>query len=311
MRPASAKALLLIILLAQILILPAAARTGDRRVTAILSSNGQPYREHVQGFSARFNGKVDVEVIDSDTSALAASLKRDPPDLVLAIGSSAARFAARSRTSAPVFFTMVYSPERNGLIGKDNVCGISLRVPPDKTLEALLAIKPRSIKSLRVGSLYSKSRGGNEVSDIEAAVTAHGHRFVRREVVSAKEVGPALKSLLKEIDALWLVADPVVLPGPDFLKVVLNKALDAKVAVVGLSDAHVEMGALVSVSVDYRLEGETAARIASEIVSGKDISDVGVLPPQNLIWSLNRKVAKAIGWPVTRMTRQRFERVYP
>lgn len=249
--------------------------------------------------------------MDSGTSGPARSLKSDPPDLVFAIGSSAAEFAAGYGTKAPVLFTMVYYPKRHGLAGRDNVFGISLRVPPQKTLEALESVKPRSIKSLRVGVLYPKDRDKDELSAIKAAVGARGHIPIIREVVSSKDTGQALKSLLPGIDVLWLVADPIVLPDPEFMRVILSEALDAGVAVVGLSDAHVEMGALVSVSVDYRLEGEAAARTASILISRSDVSGIGILPPQSLVWSLNQKVAGELGWPVTRMTRRKFERVHP
>jgi ABC-type uncharacterized transport system substrate-binding protein len=302
--------LLAIIFAAEISASPLQAPAQTRRVTAILTSNAAPYREHLDGFVARFEGEVTVAVLDSDTSALAGSLAENPPDLIFAIGSSAAEFAARDRSRTPVLFTMVYYPERHDLVDRNNVAGISLRVPAEKTVEALEAVKPRSKDNLRVGVLHPKGKGALELASLRAALAKHGHTLTAREVESDKDVGQALNYLLAEVDVLWLVADPIVLPGPEFLKSILNRALDNNVAVVGLSDAHVRIGALVAVSVDYRLEGDVAARLAMQILSG-ETSEIGVLPAQSLIWSLNTKVARELGWPVLRSTRKRFERVYP
>jgi ABC-type uncharacterized transport system substrate-binding protein len=303
--------LLAVISAAEILAYPLQAPAQTRRVTAILTSNAAPYREHLEGFVARFDGEVEVSVLDSDTSALAGSLAKNPPPLILAIGSSAAEFAARNSSRTPVLFTMVYYPERHDLVGRNNVAGISLRVPAEKTLEALEAVKPRSKEKLSVGVLISKGKGAEELASLKAALTKHGHTLIAREVESDKDVGRALNSLLAEVKVLWLVADPAVLPDPEFLKAILSKALDNNVAVVGLSDAHVRIGALVAVSVDYRLEGDVAARLAMQILSGREVSEIGVLPPQSLIWSLNTKVARELNWSVLRSTRKRFERVYP
>jgi len=283
----------------------------EKRVLAILSSGDRPYSEHLEGFRTGFQGQVEVKLLDSNSTTIKQSLKDRPPDLILAIGSSAAEFAAKNSRGIPVLFTMVYYPERHGLVGKPNVAGISLRVPPEKTLEALETIKPVSLKTLRVGLLYSSGKDEKEIESIRAALSEKGHVLDARRVDSQKDVGRELNELLPEIDALWLVADPTVLPNPEFLKTILARALDEKVAVIGLSDAHVRTGALLAVSVDWRLEGQAAAKAAGRILAGEDAGKIGVLPPQGLIWSLNRNVAQELDWPVTRVMSRQFEKVYP
>ncbi len=304
------KILIFLALAAVMLGFPGRTLPGPRRALCILTSNAPPYLENLDGIKARFEGKIEVAVMDGDTSRLAATLASDPPGLIFAIGSSAAEFAAR-RCRGPVLFSMVYYPERHGLTGRDNVAGIGLRVPPSEVAQALEAVRPRGKDRLRVGVLYPAGQDDAELKAITAALAAHGFEAVTRLVDPGQDPGPAFLALLPQIDALWLVADPAVLPGPDFLKSVLTKALDRKVAVIGLSDAHVRAGALIAVAADYRLEGEAAARLGSEIIAGKPPSVIGVAAPGNLVWSLNTKVADEIGWPVPRPARRRFERVYP
>lgn len=311
-RPARNIEFLLLFLIAGVVFSwPGFSGDDSPRVLALITSRAGPYLEHLEGFKSRFQGEVTSIFMDGDTSELEGRLASQPHSLVFAVGSSAAEFAALHADGGPVFFSMVYYPERHALTGRKNVSGISLRVPPEEVLKALDAVKPSGLKSPRIGAVYPAEGEGPELESIRDALSRSGYVFVLRRLGPGEEPGAVFKSLLPEIDVLWLVPDPAVIPGPDFLKSVLEEALDRKVAVVGMSEAHVRSGALLAVSVDYRLEGEEAARVAGRILEGEDVAGIGILPPRSLVWSLNTRVAKELGWPVLRSTRQRFERVYP
>jgi ABC-type uncharacterized transport system substrate-binding protein len=288
------------------------ATSGQRpRVTAILSTEAAPYREHMERFRSRFPGKVDTLVLPSDTTELIQSLRKDPPQLILALGSRSAQFAAGLDTKAPVLFSMVYDPEMTGIKAGPGVCGISLKVPHEAVLSALEAVAPLSKPRLRVGVLHLPEQGRKEVESLKWALKSRGHTLVVHELSSPEDLPRTLNILLPRIDVLWILAEPSLIPDEDYLQLVLSQALNYKVAVVGLSDAHVRLGALVSASVDYKSEADHAYRLAMEILEGKPTDKIGIQPPQNVIWSLNMKVANEIGWEVSFMTRKRFERVYP
>ncbi len=287
-----------------------ATSSEDPRVFAILSTNAAPYREHLQRFEARFPGKVESATLGADPEALAAKLLSDPPDLVLALGAGAARFAKDARLPTPMMFTMVYDPKKHGLAAGDSACGLALKVPPEKTLAALEALWSKDGPAMRIGALHPQGQDRGEIDALRATLSKHGHRLIVREVASTDGLGSALDQLAPRVDALWLLMAPELVSGERSLDTILAYALDHRLAVVGLSDAHVKLGALVAVSVDYQKEGEYAAVVAMEVVGGKSVGEVGVRAPRNVIWSFNRKVADEIEWEVPAMVRIKFERVY-
>jgi len=292
------------------LLAPAPARVGAGRALALLTSDSAAYKKSLSGFKAKFSGEVEVAYLEEGETRLSRRIKAYSPDLIFAVGSSSAELAAKTPGEVPVVYSMVYYPERHGLIDKDHVCGVSLAVPFGETLKALEAVAPKKRKPLTIGVMYSSGQGSEEVSRLEDALSSKGHELIARKVSSDRQVRKALSSLLGEVDVLWLVMDLSVLGDESYFRLMLKEALDRKVAVVGLSDSQVRKGALLSVSVDYRREGERAAGLAEKIVKGASPSDIGALAPENLVWSLNLKVAKELGWPVGTMTRKRFERVH-
>jgi len=288
-----------------------AAPPKKPRVVAILSTNAKHYQDHLDRFKLRFSGKVEKEILPKSTARLERKLKKNPPDLILALGSSAARFAKDAGLSSPVLFSMVYDPEKHGLAAGGSVCGIAMKVSPEKTLDALEAVWPGPAPKIRVGALSLKGAEDSELDSIRRALEDRGHSLVVQNLSSPDELEAALDRLLPGVDALWLLMAPELISNQQNLDLLLERAMDRKVAVVGISDHHARIGALLAVSADYYLEGDHAARLAKKIIQGADPEDVGVRPPENIIWSLNLKVAKEIGWEIPAMNRKRFEKVYP
>jgi len=281
------------------------------RVFAILSSNAAPYREHLDKFEASFNGRVKRVVLPEKTGRLTRKLTNDPPDLILALGGKAARYAADSGAPAPIMFTMVYDPDEYGLAGEPSLCGLTLKAPLETTMQALETVRPRNKPRLKVGVLHNPENGDDEIGPLRRLLSKRGHALTVKELSSPDELEDALGSLLPKVDALWLLAEPDLMPDASYIRLALNRALDRKVAVIGVSDQHVRSGALLAVSVDYRMEGAHAAKIAERVLAGEEPEDIGILEPQNLIWSINLKVADEIGWKVSPMARKKFERVHP
>jgi putative ABC transport system substrate-binding protein len=300
----------LIVLIVAGMVAVSASPQPNNRITAILSTNAASYQEHLGRFQSHFPKEVKVVTLPRDTACLEKKLKQEPPGLIIALGGAAAIFATHIESPSPVLFTMVYNPEKHGLAAGPSLCGVSLKVSPKKVLKALEAVWPKVKPRIRVGALHMKGNESRELESLDHALKDRGHTLVLREVSSPEQIEDALKSMLPEVDVLWLLAEPELIPDEHYLDLVLGQALDYKVAVLGLSDAHVQLGALLAVSVDYHMEGDHAARLAKEVLEGKSPQEIGVQPPENLIWSLNLKVAREIGWEIPPLTRKRFERVY-
>jgi ABC-type uncharacterized transport system substrate-binding protein len=175
----------------------------------------------------------------------------------------------------------------------------------------LEALRPGPNTHLRFGALHDPKAGRRELDELERTLQSRNYSLVVKEVSASGQLDKSLEDMLGHIDVLWILFEPSLIPDEDvFRDHVLRPAVDAGVAVVGLSDPHVQKGALLAVSADFQREGEHAANLAQRVLAGESPQKIGVEPPEYVIWSLNLNVAREIGWEVPPLVRKRFERIY-
>ena len=126
---------------------------------------------------------------------------------------------------------------------------------------------------------------------------------------SHKEIPHFLRETLSQVDALWMVADKTVVTNQS-IKFFLETSLNFQVPLYGLSDSYVRSGALVSLTVDYRKNGEQAGELANRIISGTDPSLIPIMPPQNIYRSLNSRVARELGLKIPAEFLKATKKVY-
>lgn len=276
-----------------------------------MSSDRTSYREHLERFRERLPAEITVIALPLEDTELRAKVKDSSPELILALGPTAAKSAAKLGPDTPVVFAMVYDPEGDGLPSAPNQCGARLRVPMSDVAEALAVLRPAGKTKLRIGALHDPAAGRRELDDLEAALGTEHYQLIVAPVDSPDKFSAALAALLPKVDVLWVLMEPSLIPKDEdsLREKVLRPAMDAKVAVVGVTDWQVQKGALLAVSADYLQEGDHTARIAARVLKGDPPAKIGVEGPENVIWSLNLKVAAELGWEVPPLTRKRFERV--
>lgn len=299
-----------LLLIPVILSMPPVMARDRVRVLAVLSTQAAPYRQHLERFQDGLSVEVESVTLPPEPEKLSRRLEKEPPDLILALGSSAAGFVSGLNLSTPLVFSMVYDPLGDGLPAGPNQCGLALQIPPEARLKALQALRP-GVNKIRVGVLHNPQSDSRELEALKQILKKHNYPLVVKEVAGPDQLHESLQAILPQIDVLWILFEPSLIPDEDVLRdYVLRPAVDAKVAVIGLSDPHVQKGALMAVSVDFAREGEHAARLAERVLTGESPQKIGVEPPEYIIWSLNLNVAREIGWEVPPLVRKRFERVY-
>ncbi len=82
----------------------------------------------------------------------------------------------------------------------------------------------------------------------------------------------------KEIDAFWLISDPVLISGKNRLEKVFNSCHRKKIPVFSYSDAFEKFGTVLTVSVDIPTVGRQVARMAQDLLSTKTINPKVQLP---------------------------------
>jgi putative tryptophan/tyrosine transport system substrate-binding protein len=283
------------------LALAAVAPAGAANVAVLLSSDADEYKDAVRGFKETSGHQIvavyDMEADPDQGKKLLVDIERKvKPDLIFAVGTWALQ-AVAGRTEIPIVYAMVLNPP--SLLGAavKNVTGASMNVPVEQPLRVLKQLGPQ-VK--RIGLIYSKARTGYLVKEAEAVAREEGLQLVAREVASPKEVLPALESLQDGIDALWILPDETIL-AQAVVQQMLLFSYRRKIPVLGLSDRHAQMGALLSLSFASSEDiGRQAGEIAKAVLGGKAAGQIPYTTARKTNLVVNLKAAQKLGVEIPR-----------
>ncbi|MGH7235103.1 MAG: ABC transporter substrate-binding protein, partial [Nitrospiraceae bacterium] len=160
-----------------------------------------------------------------------------------------------------------------------------------------------------LGVLYDPAKTASLIDEARSQAKRLGIELVARQVPSEKEVPAALRAILPQIEALWLVPDATVLTD-ESLSFILGTALDSNVPAIGFSNEFVRRGALLGLYVKYDDLGRQASRLAKKIFGGQDFSSIATIPTERLRLSLNLKTAKFLGISIPPDVVDRADEVY-
>jgi len=302
---------------------------GDRIV--VLKTNGSvaPYDIPANVFAETLteNG-YDVEIFDMQGKLkrgrqIVRRMKNDPPALLFVTGNKAAVAAAEAFSDIPVIFSMVINWRRLELQKKKNFVGISLDVPPISQFTQLKLVAP---EVSRIGVMYSvetpqeiieqAKRDANKLGMIivakELQLTKSAESIWKalrdvlpiksvnalwrslREAISIKQISSIWRLLREDVDALWMVPDPIVYDEENF-RYLARRSEKRKKLFLAYSENFVKGGALLSISPDYGGIGYQAVDLAERILEGEPHQDIGIVSPISTILVLNKKTAGRIG----------------
>jgi len=168
--------------------------------------------------------------------------------------------------------------------------GISVRIPIGQQLSTLHAVMPNL---RRIGYLYDPDKTPRLSAETINQARQLGITLIDRQVRTEEQVPTALRELLPEIEALWLISDSTVLTEESFA-FLLRASFDRRVPVIGFDPEFVRRGALMSFWVDSAEIGQEASQVAQTILDGLTVlSPKTILPKQRI--SLNLGTAEYLG----------------
>ncbi len=236
------------------------------------------------------NGNISIE----DGKRIVQSIKdnKDKPDLILAVGILAAVLAKEYWSDIPIIFCMAINYEDLNLNGT-NISGISSEVSIEDQFAVLKEFT--SVKKLKnVGVVYDPGNTENIVSKATLIAERFGFNLIKTEVTSEKQVGPAIVSIVKKIDALWIISDETVIT-KNALNILLKETERHHLLTLCTSGAVVKAGALISVSPDYAYTGIQAAKMAQILLNDPQKMSLGIQQPEKLKLILNTQTAEKLG----------------
>lgn len=272
-----------------VLAICAMGATASAAEVALLKSADVPaWRPTVDAFRrAASNHNVteyDLRNDPAEAARVAATLKGRGA-IVVALGPLAAQTAKEQLPDSALVFAMVPDPARLGLATAPKLTGVSANIPVKNQLAAFRMVNPRGV---RVGVVYSEENVGRQVADAVKASPVVRMQIITKPVASDREVPAALRALLKEVDAIWIPPDPLLL-GDEARRFIFGETLKAGKPVYGFSPALVQEGALASNAPDLESTGEQIAELVNRLAGG-DASKIEMLIPRAEL-VINKKIA--------------------
>lgn len=274
------------------------------------SANVGPYNAAASSFKDTLS--TEAEILEYDLEGdlaqgrkLGKKIRATPARLVIAIGLKAALAAKLEILDTPIISCMVLAPTKYDLTRK-NMTGVGLRIPIKQQLALIRNLIP-DLK--RVGVLFDPTKTEPTVLQAQTLAQQDGLTLVDRTVSSPQDVPDMLRSLLPDIDVLWLIPDSTVLT-KDSLDFLLSTTLEARIPVLGFSPGLVRSGALAGMYSNYSDVGKQVAKLAQEILKGDSIPQGTFVPPEHVSIAINRQIAQYLGITVPPRLLADAEKVY-
>jgi putative ABC transport system substrate-binding protein len=298
---AAAASRFLALVAATLLVWPVSAQDRPRVVT-IRTTDAGPYQTAIDAMREKLGDAVELslEQIELGNEAERERIAALDPAAIVAIGTRATVWARDNTSEIPIVFAMVLNPVSGGLIESmhrpgGRITGAALDVPPQRQLETLHEL----VGAQRIAVLYNPRETGLLVSEAQQAARRAGLDLVPIAVHDPTELAESLARLDGSIEALWSVADRTVL-SRGMVEQVLLHTLDHRLPFMGLSVQYVRAGALLALRTSYEENGEQAAELLMQVLSGAPAGSLSVAVPVEVDVVFNPRTAKRLGVDLAR-----------
>jgi putative ABC transport system substrate-binding protein len=280
----------------------AASAASTRPTVAILkSSTLAPFELATEALTQSLSRVVpqpevltfDLEGDEANAPVVLRTIHAADPRVIVTVGSLATSVALADPSPIPVVFSMVLYPKASGFqsSARRSVTGVSLDIPLETQFASLRRLLPAAKK---IGVLFHPAETGAIAAAAATVAAQNGLTLVAREVADAGEAVTALGSLMEEVDAVWAIADGHVFT-PQTTPALILAALRRRVALIGLSTAHVRSGALAALYCDYRDVGAQTGAVVERVLRGDRVEAIPVAPPRRSDLAVNQRTAELLG----------------
>ena len=236
--------------------------------------------------------------------SFAAELVRLKPDVILAIGTPAARASKTATQTIPIVFARISDPIGLGLVPSlarpgGNLTGLSVlaRELDAKRLELLITAVP---DAKRVGALWDPGSpsAGPELREIEGAARSLNLDLVPAGVRSPDDFEPALRAMAEQHAGALIVVPGLLLN--EHSQRIAELTAKARLPAMFSRRGHVEAGGLMSYGPNYADMYRRAAAYVDKILKGAKPADLPVEQPTKFELVINLKTAKSLGLTIPR-----------
>ena len=222
------------------------------------------------------------------------TFKQKKYEAVLALTTPCAQVAQQQIKEQPIIFVGVSDPIGAGLVkelykGFENVTGTMSKDPVFINVKFARTIFP---DIQEIGIIYSANEANSqsiiEMLEDSLLINQIPITLVKKAINQTTDIYPVVNSLMKEIDAIFLINDNTISSSSELI---VNLANNAKKPVFSCDIESVKKGALFTYGLNYKDEGIAAANILKEIlVDKKHPSDIPVFINSKYYLYINRSL---------------------
>lgn len=269
--------------------------------------------ETVKGFKNALleNGygeeKVDIEYQNAQgdfgtAQTIASSYTQDKKDLVLAVSTPSAQAMYNASKDIPILITAVTDPVSVGLTG-ENITGTSDMAPINKQVKLINTLLPNT---KTIGIVYNTSEENSIVlvNKLKEECLKYNYTLIEKGITNVNEVGPALDVVLKEIDVLYTPTDNLIVASTP---IVLEKANESNIPVIGCIEEQIKQGALATETIDYEKLGYQTGEIAIRVLNGEKPKNIPVETLENTKLIINKETAEKLNIEIPDDLKERAE----
>jgi putative ABC transport system substrate-binding protein len=245
--------------------------------------------------------KIDLrwaEGRNDRSGEIAAEFVRLKVDVIVTYSTEQIHIAKKATSIIPIVFAMASDPVGSDLVTSlarpgGNLTGLSSQNVDltGKRFELLREIVP-SLRRLAVLFNGNNPTSMTEIDIVRTAASPLGIEVSASEILGAEDIAPAIATIAKQADALFVVGDPLTFTHRTRINTL---ALAARLPTTYSTREYVETGGLMSYGPNFSALFRRAADYVHKILLGAKPSDLPVEQPTSYDLIVNLTTAKALG----------------
>jgi putative ABC transport system substrate-binding protein len=280
-------------------------------IVIVRSSDAEPYVQAGAAIQARLVQEHQSvrNLLAKDLSGQGLGAGIGQADAVVAVGTPAARWLQKQLpANVKLVYCMVSNAPDAGLLEGRASTGVTTDIPIEDQIKLIAEALP---KARSVGILYrGDAIESKAVLELLRNSMPNNWNVQAVGVNDFPSIADAIGALIeKRVDVIWTAPDPKIFDTAA-VRTLLLAAMRAKIPVWGFSPAFVRAGALLGVGVEPAAQGQQAAELVMQAVSGHSSALERVVAPERFQIAVNLIVAKQLELEVPESLTQRAAFVF-
>lgn len=256
-----------------------------------------------EGFIEGDNLTLNIQNADANgcnANLIYTNFSNKNMDMLVAIATPMAQsaYSINRESNIPIIYTAVTDPVAAGIANADktsvgNITGTSDKLPIDGQLSLIHEMFPEAKK---VGILYTTSEVNSvsSINEYKQRASEYDLEIVDKGINDTSEMPLVCDNLLSQVDVVTNVTDNTVVAS---LPVLLNKANEKNIPVLGSEIEQVKMGCIACLGLDYIELGKQTAKMAARVLRGESkASEMSYEVIENASLYLNEEVANNLNY---------------